>query len=23
MPKRDYKAFRAVDPFFAVVMEGL
>ena len=23
MPKRDYAAFRALDPFFAVVMEGL
>jgi ketosteroid isomerase-like protein len=23
MPKRDYAAFHALDPFFAVVMEGL
>jgi ketosteroid isomerase-like protein len=23
MPKRDYAAFRALDPFFAVMMEGL
>jgi len=23
MPKGDYAAFRALDPFFAVVMEGL
>jgi ketosteroid isomerase-like protein len=23
MPKGDYAVFRALDPFFAVVMEGL